>query len=232
MRAIEAILISAAFAAGLASSLHAHPHHHTESSAEEQDAETSRFVGRYDGSEMELAMGMVIREDGTFAWGLTVGALDMRAEGTWEERSGVLYFANDRRPVSPEFAWVGSDKASGGPLIQIQWSTNEEPFSYGSVRATCANGERIYEQVMREGWTPPDTCDVVETVQLVESIYDVTSPVYTLSDFDLQEGDTIRFEFRPNDLGVADFTGASAQLDDGVLKIAGLRWPMELRKVN
>ncbi len=216
--------------------LSAHPHEDTqvEEAAEQEEATQadSPFVGRYDGGQMEMAMGMIIRADGTFGWGVSVGALDMRAAGTWTQEDDTIILTSDPKPVAPEFGWPGMETVPDGKLLRIVWASNGEPFQYGSVRAICANGEVVFGQVPTEGWSPPETCDEVVNVQLKQDIYDVTSQVYDLtSTFTVSEGETIRFEFRRNDMGVADFSGVTGQLNNGLLTLQGGRWPMELRKL-
>ena len=177
-------------------------------------------------------MGMIIREDGTFQWGISVGALDLRAEGTWFEEDDTIIFVSDPKPVPAEFGWSGLEKTPGGPMVKVVWSTNGEPFRYGSIRATCANGETVNDQVQSEGWSPPERCDAVETVQLRFGVYDVVSDVYDLVNaFPLSEGETIRFEFRPNDMGIADFDGVMGQFLNGKLVMQGPLGQMELNKL-
>ena len=193
----------------------------------------SPFIGRYNGNSFETAMGMIIREDGTFEWGLSVGALDMRAAGTWQQRGDLIVLTSDPRPVAPEFGWSGMESAPNAPLLRVVWASNGEPFGYAMVTAKCSNGNVVYEQVLEEGWSPDgEECDGVETVQLREDIYDVISGEYDLTGaLAPAEGETIRFDFHRNDLGVADFSGMIGGLENGVLKLSGGRWPLELRKV-
>ncbi len=207
----------------------------------------SEFVGRYDGSSFETAMGMEIRADGTFGWGVSVGALDMRASGSWEQRGETIVFASDPRPIAPEFGVSGLEEVENAPWIKVVWASNGEPFQYASAIITCKNGEMIGDQVYAEGWPPPDRntdgetpperalpeaeCDEPETVTLSLSMYDVHSERYVLRDLGWEPGMTVRFEFRRNDLGIADFTGVTGTLDNGILKLRGARWPLELRKL-
>jgi len=196
---------------------------------------SSSYVGRYNGSSFETAMGMEIRADGSFTWGISVGAYDARAKGSWEEeRDGVITLTSDPVPVPPRFSWSGEATVPDGKLIRLVWHRNGEPFQYASVKLTCVNGARFSAQIPREGWSPPPgECDTPKTVQLFETIYDVTSKVYDLqSTFAVAPGATIRFQFHANDMGVLDFTGITGRLEDGILKLQHGRWPMELRKIT
>lgn len=239
-RAIVRLALTSMIAGGaLASPLVAQ-----ETAEEELRAETSpsEFVGTYNGNSFETAMGMIVREDGTFAWGVSVGGLDLRAAGTWETRRiegrDFILFTSDPVPVAPEFGppeIIESGYEStpeGGPLVKVVRASNGEPFVYASVRLTCANGSDFYSDIDAEGWSPPPgECDAPVSLQLQQSNYNVMSPVYDLAEtFVVEPGQTIRFEFRANDLGVADFTGMSGLLEDGILRVSGGEWPLELRK--
>jgi len=197
------------------------------------EADSPEFVGRYNGNSFETAMGMIIRADGTFVWGLSVGSLDLRAAGTWRQDGAFISLTSDPVPVAPEFGWSGYETVPNGPLIKIVWASSGEPFQYGSVKLTCRNGAEIYGQVYAEGWSPPaGECDEPVSVQLSQSTYNVTSETYDIADtFNPGEGGTVRFEFRRNDMGVADFTGVVGMLDGGILRLTGAEWPLELRKV-
>lgn len=215
----------------------------------------SPFIGSYDGGRMEMAMGMEIREDGTFFWGLSVGALDMRAVGTWIEEDGQITLTSTPKPVAPQFAWSGIETFAGNPWIRLIWSVNGEPFQYGSATITCRNGETLYENVPRDGLPLPEgqedefrpdhkppfreACDEPVTVELREDIHRVQSSVYDLRELGWEPGKTARFEFQPNDLGVADFTGVTGRLENGriLLDVRSLgrrdmKGPLELRKLD
>ncbi|MEM7689819.1 MAG: hypothetical protein AAF291_12425 [Pseudomonadota bacterium] len=215
----------------------------------------SDFVGRYNGSSFETAMGMEILADGTWRWGLSVGALDMRAKGTWQRRGDTLVLASAPVPVAPEFAWsrldpvsAAPDKSSNAaPYLRVVWSTNFEPFPYASVELQCRNGETFSGQIHRDGYPsaialeyqdppPPErdprqSCDVPTTATLVQSVYNVRSQPFDLAAMGWEPGRTARFVFSPNDMGVADFTGVTGSLSDGTLTLVGGEWPMELRKL-
>ncbi len=179
------------------------------------------FVGRYDGGSFETAMGMLINDDGTFHWGLSVGSLDMRARGTWDQEGEVIILTSAPKPVPPEFNWLGSETYPGAPMVKVVWASNAEPFQYATVLVDCADGARLIDQVPSEGWSPPEgECPKPVSLRLEEGIYDVQSQVYDLSEFGWTPGSTITFTFKRNDLGVADFTGMIGVLEDNVLKFA------------
>ncbi|MEL6876576.1 MAG: hypothetical protein AAGL68_00570 [Pseudomonadota bacterium] len=182
----------------------------------------SPFIGDYNGGGFETAMGMRIAADGTFQWGLSVGALDMRAKGTWEQRGETITLTSDPKPVAPLFRWSGLETAPSGPMVKVVWASNGEPFQYARVTVTCADGSRIQSQVRYEGWSPaPGECADPISLRLEEDIYQIFSQDYVLADLGWKPGSTMRFEFERNDLGVADFTGMVGMLDGNVLKFVG-----------
>ncbi len=199
----------------------------------EGEAAAPDYVGRYNGNSFETAMGMIIRDDGTFAWGVSVGALDMRAAGTWQQDGAFITLTSDPVPVAPEFGWSGYETVPDGPLVKVVWAATDEPFQYGSVKLTCRDGAEFYDQIYAEGWSPPEgECDEPVSLQLTQSTYNVTSETYDIAEtFNPGEGGTVRFEFRRNDMGVADFTGVVGVLEDGILHLTGAEWPLELRKM-
>ncbi|WP_206742043.1 hypothetical protein [Erythrobacter longus] len=198
-----------------------------------QPQEQSKFVGRYDGNSFETAMGMIVREDGTFQWGLSVGGLDLRAKGTWQEINEAIVLKSEPKPVPPEFTWSAVEDAQDGPFLRIQWADSGEPFSFADVRGLCANGELILTPVMDGKWSPGDTCDKPETIELYLRSYQVLSGPFKLSgNRKVREGQTIVFDFHRNDLGVADFDGVMGQLVDGELRLESSLGNMTLRKLT
>lgn len=200
---------------------------------EAETAERSQFVGRYDGNSFETAMGMVVRPDGTFQWGLSVGGLDLRAEGTWKEANGFIVLKSDPKPVAPEFTWSAVEDASDGPFLRIVWADSGKPFSFADVRGLCANGELIVTPVIDGDWSPGETCDKPETIELYLRTYQVLSGPFELKgEREVQAGQTIVFDFHRNDLGVADFDGVTGQLVDGELRLESSLGAMALRKLS
>lgn len=193
----------------------------------------THYAGYYNGNSFETAMGMRIDEDGSFEWGLSVGALDMHAKGKWAPQGDGIVFTSDPVPVPPTFSWSGFGKVPNGPLVKIEWAESGEPFQYAEAVVRCANGHIVQSRVPAEGWSPdPDKCDVPVWLRLIEGIYNIDSEDFLLSDYDLAPGETIRFLFHRNDLGVADFTGFTAKLEESILTLTGHERPMRFRKVE
>lgn len=47
------------------------------------DAHPAKLAGAYDGGQVEIASGLELTKDGHFRYGLSYGALDEMAAGTW-----------------------------------------------------------------------------------------------------------------------------------------------------
>ncbi|MBV7258752.1 hypothetical protein [Erythrobacter crassostreae] len=210
-------------------------------------ASDSEFVGRYNGNSFETAMGMEIAADGTFRWGLSVGGLDLRAQGTWMQDGDRIFLTSDPKPVPAEFRWKGTEKNEDGPWVKVVRASNGKPFQYASLSAECKNGEQVFGQVYRDGWPskeryaneelhegeelPFAKCDEPETITFRLSSYNIKSETHSLRELGWKPGETAVFEFESNDLGVADFSGVTGYLEDGVIKLSGGEWPLELRKM-
>lgn len=194
--------------------------------------EQSPFVGRYNGSSFETAMGMAIEADGTFRWGLAVGGLDLRAQGTWFEEDETIIFVSDPKPVPPAFTRGEVERSEGGPFLKVVWAGTDNPFRQASVRGLCANGETVSGYTDEGHWSPGEECDRLETLQFRMQSYDVRSQMFDMSDNgDLAKNATIRFEFHRNDLGVANFDGVIGRFEDGKLRVEGPLGAMTLRKL-
>lgn len=200
---------------------------------EAEQQEQSQFIGRYDGSSFETAMGMVIRADGTFEWGLSVGALDASAEGTWFEEDDTVVFVSDPKPLPPEFTWAGIEQGESGPFLRVVWAGTDKPFRSASVSGLCANGQRAFGYLGEGHWSPGDKCGRVEKLEFRMQSYDVRPEVFDMStEGRVTPGATIRFEFHRNDLGVANFDGSMGQFVDGQLVVQGPLGAMALRKMT
>lgn len=205
----------------------------TASVPQEQSKSASPFVGRYNGSSFETAMGMEIFADGTFAWGLSVGSLDMTAKGVWAQKGDLIDFTSKPPPVPPEMVWSGVEKRPDAPLVKVILADSGKPFEYADVRVECSSGNTVYGQIPAEGWSPdPGECANPVSIMVEQSNYEVTSQLYPLNKADWEPGDTIVFAFRRNDLGVMDMTGMTGRLLDGILTTDGPLGSADFRKVG
>jgi hypothetical protein len=196
--------------------------------------ETAAFAGRYNGNSFETAMGMRLEEDGTFVWGLSVGALDMSARGRWTHKDGAVHFTSDPQPAAPEWRWSGLERGSEGILLKTTFPDGT-PFTHASAVAECADGSRSPLEDAGSGVFPlGEACSGAETgvaaIVIEETVLRQTAKRFDLSALGWSAGETFRAEFKPNDWFIADFTGASGRMEEGELVISGLQFPLRLRK--
>lgn len=186
-------------------------------------APMSQFIGRYSGNSFETAMGMQIDPNGTFQWSLSVGSLDMRAQGSWVQNAEQIMLTSDPKPVSPRFIWSDFETTTpDGPMLRVVWASNGKPFQYANVTMACADESWVSGQVQTDGWSPdPGECEQPVSLRLREGIYKIRSETFDLTQLGWSKGKTMRFQFERNDLGVADFTGMIGSLDGNVLKFVG-----------
>lgn len=211
----------------------------------EEETHTS-FVGTYDGGSFETAMGMRVSKDGTFEWGLSVGALDMRAKGAWQVDGDEIVLQSVPVPVAPEFVVLGLRTLPDAPLVKVV-QPDGQGFSWASLRLHCRDGKDSFHQIYREGWSaeierrvkagqngqevePRDSCADPIALTVSQSNYEVRSDRLTLADLGWREGQTVMIEFRSNDLGVQDFTGMRGRLDSGILTFESRLGRLEMRK--
>ena len=177
------------------------------------------IAGEYrDRSSFEMFHGLLLREDGTFEWAISVGAMDRRSSGTWAINGAEITLTTTPTPVAPEFAQAESSDAADAPFLQVSWP-NGNGIAGINFTLLCADGKQISHYTQENGWDlVPGECDEPLSISLTESIHEV-GPAY----FDL-EGQTggLRFTLVPGDFGVEDMTGSIIlQTEDGIL--LGLR---------
>ncbi|WP_086607030.1 hypothetical protein [Erythrobacter donghaensis] len=216
------------------------------------ETDPAEIAGIYDGSSFETYMAMQLREDGTFRWVLAVGSLDLRSQGSWEVRDGVIHLTTQPTPVPAEFRLVGltarvipeQDKAEADDtyppptpeIVQVQVTRpSGKPFTDADTRSECANGVTIYgfvagSNAYYEDDDPP-RCDRPIAVTVELSSYDVASPRFDLDAIGWTPGQALHVEFIPNDIGVYDLSGMHGMLMDGVLELDGPLGLARFRKV-
>ena len=192
-------------------------------------------VGDYSGNAMETASGLRISADGTFQYYLSVGALDLRAAGTWERQGDLIRFTSDPKPVPAEFVWKGFRTTPDAPFLAIVTGAQGKPFDYASLTVVCANGAHISEQAQLGIWSPSedDECDQPEKVKLRLGMYDIESRPFDLNGpLKPAAGQTIVFEFLPNDIGTADFSEVTGTLTEEGMTITGPLGEQSLRRIE
>ena len=176
------------------------------------------LVGDYRLSEgPDAAGGLRITSDGRFQYGLSVGAMDERAEGRWEARGDAVCLFTDPAPVPPAFAKIAPVEVDGAvPTIFVSWPNGRGiagiDFVIGFDR-----GDPIEDYTQVYGWTMPEgDTRVPRWIELSEPIYNIAAPR-----FELVAGDEGKLHARlvPNDFGVAAFDGACFRARDGAFTL-------------
>lgn len=174
------------------------------------------LAGTYDGGQMEVAAGLALGSDRRFAYGLSYGALDERAEGRWEAHGENVYLTSD--PVkAPAFEFLG-EQASPDSLYRIELDL-PEGFSrqYFDARIELADGTFMGRQFEEEGleFEVPEGSRPV-SVTLLLPVFGIESPPHTLTGNGPRE---LHVRFDPNDLGKVAFARTPLRRTAGGLEL-------------
>lgn len=164
-----------------------------------------QIAGEYRATDsFEMYRGLLLRPDGTFAYALSVGALDQRSSGTWTQQGNTFDLVTTPKPVPPEFAQVEAAKGGGAPFLAVMWP-NGRGIAGIDVTLGCEGQEPLYDYTQEDGWSPPSgACARPLWVQLAEPVHDIRSPRFTIETV----ASGLRFVLQPNSFGVIDLTGA------------------------
>lgn len=166
------------------------------------DAHPARLVGDYDGGQMEMAAGLRLKADGQFEYGLSYGALDEEAAGSWTADDREVLLTSD--PVTPpRFSLAGQKPAAAGVLritLDMPGRINRQLFD---AHILLADGRSVDQQlgedatlVRFEPGNPP------VKIALSFDVFGLASDPVTI---DRAKGYGLDFRFEPNDLGKVDF---------------------------
>jgi hypothetical protein len=177
-------------------------------------AQSPSLVGRYDGGQMEMAVGLELLADGRFRYALAYGALDEQAAGKWSLRGDQVLLTSD--PVrAPRFVLVSQGKAAPGVLRVDLDLPKGVSRQYFDALITKANGQTERRQLAEDGLLLPFAAAEAPTaIRLSLQMFDVASGPVRL---DANSGYSIRFRFEPNDIGKVAFQATPLKLVNGVL---------------
>lgn len=182
------------------------------------DAEhPAALVGEYVHSQMELAAGILLNADGTFLYGLTVGSLDERAQGRWAASGDRIAFTSDPRPVAPTITAGTIDGDTGQPFAIRVLTPRGDDMPGVDFTIAFDNGEPLEGHMLGEPWSfPEDESRTPRSVTFEMPGYRLRSEPMPL---DRKDGTTANFILTPNDFGVADLTGAHADIEGETLTL-------------
>jgi hypothetical protein len=164
-------------------------------------AEASSVIGIYDGHEMEIAAGLELKADHHFRYGLSYGALDEEAVGTWKI-SGNEVLLTSEPVVPPQFVLVSQSQGREGNLkinLDVPRGMSQQYFD---ALITNTNDETETKQLSDDGLISQIDTTKPARVRMLLSIFDVVSEPVKL---DSNSGYWLRFRFEPHDLGKVAF---------------------------
>jgi hypothetical protein len=191
-------------------------------------APLSALAGEYVHSEMELVAGILLRSDGTFEYGLTVGSLDQRASGRWKSAGTSIELTSDPRPVAPTITPGPIAASPGAPFAIRILAPGGSDVPGVDFKIDFDSGEPLESYSPGGPWSLPDG----ET--RVPRFVTFAMPAYRLQSdrlpLDAKPGTTASFALTPNDFGVADLTGVAGEIDGDTLVLRRPEGVMEFRR--
>lgn len=181
------------------------------------DPHPAALVGEYDGGQMEMAARLVLKADGRFEYGLSYGALDEQAAGTWHAEGSRVILDSD--PVTPpRFTLLGQKIAPTDTVVISLETPRGMDQQYFHGVALYADGTATERQMPVEGdlSLPVSGGKPPAIVRVGLPIFDLASDPVTV---DPAKGLAFAFRFEPNDLGHVDFRGAALEADGGQLAL-------------
>jgi hypothetical protein len=177
-------------------------------------ASASQLVGTYDGHQMEMAVGLELHANGRFDYGLSYGALDETASGTWSVDGDNVLLTSD--PVTPpKFVFVDQRPAPDGKThiaLDLPKGWSRQVFD---AEVGLADGRFVGGQLSDDGDTIPlGAGDRPVTLRLGMDVYELHSDAFRL---DGTAASTIHVRFEQNDLGKVAFAKTPLRIDKGNL---------------
>lgn len=170
----------------------------------------------------ETYVGLLLREDGTYAFVLSVGALDKTSAGTWEQDGEVVTLTTDPVPTPPAFARAGpdhtiADEPDAPSLVRVTWP-NDRDIPGVDIVLECSDGSNASGYTQYDGWSPESPCHSPTAITLRETMHDIGPATFALAGDATDKDASLHFILVPNDFGVMDMTGATGVLGNGELQ--------------
>lgn len=175
----------------------------TASSAVGQSApRPSDLAGVYDGSQMEMGVGLRLQPNGRFDYLLAYGALDESASGTWQVDGGNLLLTSD--PVTPpKFVLLGQEPAPDGKTHIVLDLPKGLSRQYFDAELGLSGGRFAGGQLSDDDDTVPlSPGDRPISLRLELGVYELRSDAFRL---DGTAASRIHVRFEQNDLGKVAF---------------------------
>lgn len=183
----------------------------------------------------EVAAELLLGEDGTYYYALSVGALDEESRGRWEEHDGVITLITDPKPVPPRFALLTDPNEpvrtmQDPPPYLLVTMPNGRGVPGIDFIVHCADGTTISDYTQVDGWGTVDEgpgCDNPQWVELHEAIHDIHSEPIVIP----AGTKSLHFRLIPNDVGLVDLTSAIASIEGDSLLLMQERGLLRFRRV-
>lgn len=161
-----------------------------------------------------MAVGLELREDGRFRYGLSYGALDEQAQGTWTSDEGQVLLTSDPF-VPPRFVLVNRRDAPIGQLRITLDVPEGMSRQYFHAELRRADGSVVDHQLSdRQEPLAFDPQEKPVSVALVLPIFGLRSEAVKMAG---GGGSEMRFRFEPNELGTVAFSKTALRKDHGAL---------------
>lgn len=208
-------LIPSALAAFVALGLTAPSYGQDQEPSEAQTHQSAAGEYTIPGS-FEMYVGLLLREDATFEFALSVGAMDKRSAGTWEQDGQIVTLTTTPKPVPPVFERAPQNEAADAPFLLVTWP-NGRGIAGITFALGCENNTELSHYTQSDGWSPPEgSCTKPEWIELTEGIHEIKSPRYDITG----ETGALHFVLQPNSFGVLDMTGTTGLLDGEKLSLS------------
>jgi hypothetical protein len=177
-------------------------------------AQSSSLAGIYDGHQMEMGAGLELKPDGHFKYGLSYGALDEEAAGTWTV-SGDRVLLTSAPVNAPRFVMVSRGRGPDG-VLQVTLDVPQGiSRQYFDALITDASGQTQRKQLTDDGLALPFArTNAPTSLRLIFPVFQVAGEVVPL---DPASGYALRFRFEPNDIGKVGFRAEPLQIVNGEL---------------
>lgn len=192
-------------------------------------ANSSQLVGTYDGHQMEMAVGLKLQADGRFDYGLSYGALDESATGTWSVDGNVVLLTSD--PVTPpKFVLLEQRPASDGKTHLVLDLPKGWTRQYFDAEIGLADGRVVGGQLSDDSDAfPLAPGDRPVSLRLALGVYDLRSDAFRL---DGTAASRIHVRFEPHDLGKVAFAKTPLRIDNGNLLLERYGRSIVFKRVN
>lgn len=172
-------------------------------------------VGKYSSGQMELVAELCLNADGTFKYSLSVGSLDERAQGRWQRVGERIELVSDPRPLAPAITASRIEDAPDQTFSIRLIAPNGMDIPGIDLRIDFDTGQPLESYLAGGPWTLPANEERhARFVTFTKKAYRIDSGPLPLH---ADVGMVAIFLLTPNDLGVADLTGAYLEPDGNSL---------------